>query len=443
MRFTGAFALALLLFACGDDDGGGAPGDGPGNADAAVQPDGSAAPDAAVTLGEPIYPADRTQSPLTDEIREGLRAVAARDLGLTNDVFAKIGDSHTVSQAFLACLDGPSVDLAGRTELEPTRAWFAAGNAAGSSPFDRISIAATGGWFASDVLAGDPTPLAAELEALTPRLAVLMFGTNDINGGNLDAYGGDLLDIADTLLALGIIPIYTTIPPRLDNASADAQVPLYNAVVRGVAQGRGFPLVDLHRELAPLGPSALAGDGIHLAADPGGACVFTAGALAFGHNVRNLITLEALHRMKTVIIDGGPVPDADAPRRRGAGTPDDPYLIDRFPFTDLRDTSSAGVAAIASYPGCAAPQDESGPEIYYRLEVATVTDLRIRIIDRNPVDVDLHLVGDPAHGESCRARDDRALDVTAEAGVYHLVVDTFVDAGGPNAGEYLLVITSP
>ena len=121
MRSTGAFALAVLLLACGDDDGV-APADGPADHDGALPPDGPGSPDARVTLGPPLYPADRTQSPVTDEIREGLRAVAARDLGLTNDVFAKIGDSHTVSQAFLACLDGPVFDLAGRTELEPTRA---------------------------------------------------------------------------------------------------------------------------------------------------------------------------------------------------------------------------------------------------------------------------------------------------------------------------------
>jgi hypothetical protein len=68
-----------------------------------------------------------------------------------------------------------------------------------------------------------------------------------------------MLDIVDAMLAAGAIPVMSTIPPRDDSAAADARVPLFNAIVRGIAQGRGVPLVDFHRALVPLTEHGLGG----------------------------------------------------------------------------------------------------------------------------------------------------------------------------------------
>jgi hypothetical protein len=65
--------------------------------------------------------------------------------------------------------------------------------------------------------------------------------------------------IVDRLLAEGIIPILSTIPPRDDSASADRMVPRYNAVVRAIAQTRGVPLVDLLDKEFTIGTVRLRG----------------------------------------------------------------------------------------------------------------------------------------------------------------------------------------
>jgi hypothetical protein len=63
------------------------------------------------------------------------------------------------------------------------------------------------------------------------------------------------------------------------------------------------------------------------------------------------------------------------------------------------------------------------------------------VLDRGTVDVDLHLLGDPADPATCLARHDRLLERTLGAGVYHLVVDTYVSSDAiPRAGPFLLVV---
>ena len=132
--------VVVLLAACGgspstSDDGG-------------VNVDGNVTTDGASALGLVLYPSDRTLSPLTPELVAQLRAVHATSIG-SDAVFAKIGDSHTVSTSFLACFAGSNVDLDGR-DLAATVAHFKTGDAAGTTPYQRVSLAATVGWSAGE-----------------------------------------------------------------------------------------------------------------------------------------------------------------------------------------------------------------------------------------------------------------------------------------------------
>ena len=166
---------------------------------------------------------------------ESLRAV--RDRG-THDprVFAKVGDSITVSAGYLHCFDGGTVDLDGRP-LQTALDHFLAGDAGGTTPFDRESLAAAVGWRAGRVLEGGAAgPLAMEVSAIDPAFALVMFGTNDIGIVTREQYANDLLDIADTLLGEGIVPIFSTFPPRGDDPAVNAEVPRWNLAVRAVAE---------------------------------------------------------------------------------------------------------------------------------------------------------------------------------------------------------------
>ncbi len=422
----------VLLFACGDDV---TIIDARGDAGAPLL-DGSPELDGGAALHPEPYVPGSAHSPLTPYVVESLRAVRAR-AAHDDAVFAKVGDSITVSDQFLHCLDGDALELDGRP-LQPAIDHFAAGDAAGSSPFDRASLAAAVGWHAGRALEGSPTPLQQEVTALDPAFALVMFGSNDIGIITFEDYANALLDIADQLLDQGIVPIFSTFPPRGDDPAVDAEVPFWNLAVRAVAEARQVPLVDLHAALVELPAFGLGPDDLHPSAFSGGACVFTAEALDDGYNVRNLLTAEALARVHALFVDGGAAPDAPGAPLAGAGSHDDPWVIDRLPFTHAASTLFSEERRLSLYSGCDSDSDESGPELVYRLELDAPATLRLNVFDRGETDIDLHVLS--ALDESaCVARAHREIEVSLAAGTHWVVLDTFVGSR-EFAGEYLLTI---
>lgn len=409
-------------------------GDGGPTAADAGAPDAGPPPPS----GPVLYPADRRHSPITADLGADLRAAALRGPSLAADVFMKVGDSITVSTQFLHCFAGGNVELDGRP-LDGTLARFRAGSAGGSSPFTRASQAAVVGWSASAALAGSPSPLERERSALSPRFAVVMFGTNDAGYRDLDAFSQDVWTIAGSLLDRGTIPLLTSIPPRDDSSSANARVPRYNLAVRAIAQGLGVPFVDLHRELAPLTNHGVGGDGVHPNVSGSGACALDAAGLRYGYNVRNLLTLEQLDRASRAL--DGEALDTAAPRLAGSGSPTDPFLIEGSTFAVMGDTSGSPHRTIDRY-GCAPGTDESGPEEVYRLELASSARITATVVSARGVDVDVHLLRGAVRADACVARDHKELSADAEAGTWYVVVDSWVDgAGAAQSGPYLLLVT--
>lgn len=381
------------------------------------------------TLEWAPYRTDRDHSPITPSVARHLRSVFSRGSGLRDNVFAKVGDSITVSSRFMHCFDG-AVDLDGR-DLQPTIDWFAEGDAAGTSSFTRSSLSAVVGWHAGRALDGSPSPLQQEISAIQPAYAIVMYGTNDIGFRDLDVYADNMLTIADTLLDAGIVPILSSIPARVDSAAIDANVPRWNMSVRALAQARQVPFMDYHRVMEALPNRGLGGDGVHPSAS-GNACDFSASGLMQGYNVRNLLALEALSRTRAAV--EGEALDADE-TLFGDGSPEQPFVIDALPFAHVADTTESEHRNLNVYTGCAADQDESGPEYLYELRLEAPTTLWIRAFDRNAVDIDVHVLDSPDEA-GCIERAHQEIEVTLDAGTYWLSLDTFTD----RAGEYVLVV---
>jgi hypothetical protein len=137
-----------------------------------------------------------------------------------------------------------------------------------------------------------------------------------------------------------------------------------------------------------------------------------------------------------------PAPDAAAPACAPAGTFDCPIVVDRFPYTDTRDTTSAPSDAADTYV-CRPQAQETGPEYVYRVRTPDRGLLSARL-DAPPEggpDIDVHLLDGPA-ADSCVSRDNLALSRTVEAGDHYVVADTWADADGVEyAGPYTLTIT--
>lgn len=398
-----------------------------------------AGPPDAGPAGPVLYPFETRHSPLPAELTDALQALAARSPDRRDDVFAKVGDSITVSPTFLACFTGGTVDLGGRDALRTSIDHFAAGDAAGSDPFRRVSSAAGVGWSAGRVLMGTPSELQRELDALHPRFASLMYGTNDVGFVDLDTFGRNMTTIVDTMLAAGTIPILSSIPPRDDDATADARVPIFNLLVRALAQSRGVPFVDYHRELLPLPDHGLAAsDGIHPASSMGG-CVLTPAGLRAGANVRNLLVLEALDRARRVVVLGEDALDASAPRLAGTGSTADPFVVASLPFAAHGDTRTMGEMRVDRWDGCSTA-DESGRELRFRFHLDAPARITAAVSSGAGADLDVHLVRAGSDGAGCVARDNRQLDAELGAGDWDLVVDTFAGASGPLSGEGLVAI---
>ena len=426
-----------FLAACTD-------GDGDLGADAGLDPD------AAVTLTATRYPPAAIRSPVTAAVAARLEAIAAAGAGTTSDdVFAKVGDSHTASTNLLHCFADNAgspyvIELDGRDALAPTLTRFRAGSIGGTTPFDRISAAAAIGRGARWALTGTPSPLAQELAATTPAFAFVAYGSNDMELGSthasaLPGFWDAMNELLDQLAAAGAVSVVVGLPPRTDSATAARWISTYDAVTRALAERRQLPYVSMWIATRGLPAQGLGVDGLHHNTFVTGGrtqpCLLTAAGLDFGNNQRNLHYLDAL-AAATAAVDGEP-PDAEVlPPVAGVGTAADPFEIDLLPFTHSFDTS-AGERLRDDYPGCGTGQNEGGPEIVYRLTLPAAAAIRVIALDGAGTDVDVHVL-DPS--ASCVERADRLVDRTLPAGDVTIVVDTFVMAGLEQAGPYSLVV---
>lgn len=436
-----ALALCLLLLAaCGEpespsivpsgllDAGGGGGEVDAGRADA----------------GTVVYVGGRSHSPLTPGLVQGLKAIAARGPQLHDDRLLKAGASNTVATGFLTCFASNDVDLAQQSALQTTVDLFRGDSADPFSSWDRTSLAAKVGVQASWAVTGTPSPIDQELAATQARFALLLFGTNDIGDGSgsestvLRDWAHDTFTLVDRLTAAGVIPVMSTLPGRNDKPEAELRTTHLNLLARAIAQSRQVPFIELYDALQILPTRGLGTDGIHLEAWGSRPCAFVANGLQHGLNVRNLLNLQAMDRLRRAVTLGL-FPDATAttPHLAGSGLASDPFVIPSFPFGDVRDTRSFGESRIASYPGCSVIQNEGGNEVTYRFHLDAKRKVRALVVGRPGSDPDVHLLDRAGDGASCRVRNDFSVATELDAGDHFLVIDTFVPAGGvAQPGEY-------
>jgi hypothetical protein len=434
------------------DADGDADSDADGDADSDADTDSDADEDEPPELRPARYSGDQIRSPVTEYVAENLRWIY--DMGESRDdlVFMKVGASETVSEMMLHCFSGESrwiVDLQEWEELQPTIDHFRGGDIVGSTPFDRESLAAEIGRTASWALTGSPSPVEQEIAALNPAFTLISYGTNDMEMGTthrsaLWGFYENYFELVDLTIAGGIVPILLGPTPRSDSVTGALWVPTYDAVIRGIAQGLPIPYLNLYLATIDLPEMGLSGDGLHGngyryegRTQP---CIFTDDGLEYGYNTRNLFILEVLDVVQLVVLESAEPTDRDDGPLLGEGSHAEPFIIDRLPFSHLGDTSVSPNDAMDEYPACDTGQDESGPELVYRLELRETTPLRLIALCRDEVDIDIHLLGAAGTPESCLARDHRIIEGTLPAGTYYLSLDTFVNRSGVEfSGEYLLV----
>ncbi len=368
---------------------------------------------AAPAAGKTYYPAGRVVSPVTPDVASTLRTIAERR-PRQEDVFAKVGCSITASLSFMRCFTGKRVRLDKWENLSPTIEHFRFGDADGTDPFRRRSVAAVSGWSALHTLRGEPSPLDAELEAIDPRFALVMYGTNDIERCDIDEYAENLFAIVAHLVEEGVVPIVSTIPPRDDRLRSDRWVPAYNGVVRAVAQAHQVPLVDFHLAVDALKRHGLGPDRLHPSTwrprKRARACDFRPSGLRHGYNRRNLVTLAALDIVRRVVVDGEPAPDPPHPFPDAGGTADDPIPVHALPFTD---------------------HDKTGG-VVYSLKLERPTLIEAYVLDLGDDELKLRLLADPSDPPATLAEADTRIEASLAPGTWQFAVDGW--------GDYLFVV---
>jgi hypothetical protein len=345
---------------------------------------------------------------------------------MNDDMFSKVGGSGTESRTFMGCFAGERFALPGREPLAETVRHFR------RQAYLRDSLAAEVGWSAASVITGGRrAPLSRELYAVMPRFALIMFGSNDVESGVPERYGRALWSIARTLLDRGVIPVLSTAPPRADDPSLEPRLRRNNAVVRGLGRALRVPVVDLHGELVRLPGSGLAGDGVHtrgrVASGRSDACNFGEDGLRYGTNVRNLLNLLMLDRLRRSVLGSEPPPDAaPPPALAGDGSAAEPFDAGPRGFADLRE--SAGTTDVPACDGAAAARGH-----LYRIRVDRPEAFWARLVARQEAAVELRRL-DPAG--RCVARAPFELEATLPPGTHHLAVV----ATGAEAGPHLLVV---
>ena len=233
-------------------------------------------------------------------------------------VFAKIGDSITASPSFLQALACQPPRLGAWGGLRITLGFFGAtsvppgseeAQCAVSNSYSRLGVAAVGGWRAADALLpresfpeceGLPA-VSCELQLLHPSVALIMFGTNDLEDFTAAQFRLDLARVARLVSSAGTIPVISTIPPRARQPFSQ-RVARFNAEIAALAENRALPLWNFWREMVELGVpnQGLSEDGVHpsVLCPPCTAIDFRPAGLRQGYALRNLGALRVLDRLR-------------------------------------------------------------------------------------------------------------------------------------------------
>lgn len=215
--------------------------------------------------------------------------------------FIKVGDCMTDNPYFLRPIGAGDYALGDYEHLQRVVDHFITSE---HDAFSRISQASAAGFNAASILdslwanpeacESGETPLACEIRAMQPSIALIMFGTNDVFYLDESQFDFFLRSIVVETLRSDVLPILSTFPHRPE--FPDKSI-LYNQIVVHVALDYDIPLINLWRALETLPNQGVdPEDPTHLSAPTSGAvCHFLGENMRSGFTVRNLLTLETLN----------------------------------------------------------------------------------------------------------------------------------------------------
>ena len=239
--------------------------------------------------------------------------VVPTDLGRARSIFAaggknahvvtKVGDCASGHPDFLTAFTRPGYNLGDYGYLQTTIDYFGESlgyeSQAAHSGFNS-SVILDSMWADPAVCLAGETPLACEFRLHRPAVAVIMFGTTDLQALSPEQFNGNLRAIVDYSIRAGVVPVLSTFPRHL--AYPDESI-LYNQIVVQIALDYNVPLINLWLALEDLPNYGMADDGNHLAEPAwGGPGVMVPQNLVTGLPMRNLVTLQMLEVLRSGVL---------------------------------------------------------------------------------------------------------------------------------------------
>jgi hypothetical protein len=234
-------------------------------------------------------------------------AQAGAKAGLNPRVFTKIGDCMTSSADFLQPLAGDAYDLATYLDLQAVIDHYRGIEIRdGFDSFANPSLSAASGFNTPAVLEpiwNDPaycgaeeSPLACELRISKASVAIVMFGTNDLLSVPPDLFDYYLRLVVVEIANQGTVPLLFSFPAQKSQPENSL---LYNQIVAAVAADYGLPMINLWQAFTPLPDGGINPDEpTHMTLPASkNAASFTEADLVAGHNLHNLLTLQALQNL--------------------------------------------------------------------------------------------------------------------------------------------------
>jgi hypothetical protein len=251
---------------------------------------------------EAVAGIDLSAYPIIPEISEHARLIYQDGLAEGSDphAFVKVGDCMTHNPNFLIPIGQGGYALGEYASLKQVIDYFSGSE---QNSFSRESQAAAGGFNAASVLdsmwanpefcqAGE-SPLTCESRIMRPSVALIMFGTNDVQYLTEEQFDFSLRSVVVATIRNGTLPILSTFPERPEFPEKSL---LFNQIVVQIAQDYDIPLINLWRALEPLPNKGIDAEETTAMSVPqdGGVCTFSGPNLEAGFTVRNLVTLQTL-----------------------------------------------------------------------------------------------------------------------------------------------------
>lgn len=229
---------------------------------------------------------------------------------LNPDAFSKVGDCMTASPNFLIPFGAGSYNLGEYASLQAVIVRFSAPIRENFNALANPSLAAASGFNAASVLDAtwsdpalcefDESPLACEYRYTQPAFALIMFGTNDLKSLTPSQFDYYLRRVLVETLNRGIIPLLSTFP---NQPGFIEQSIFYNRIVARAAADYNVPLINVWRAFEPLPFQGIdPAEPTHMTKPADGdVASFTPEALQAGHNLHNLLTLQALAELLALL----------------------------------------------------------------------------------------------------------------------------------------------